>query len=89
MISSLAKAKQNRRIAVAQADEYLCEMQQLYQEGEVKLRPSRITYNAVMNAWASVAEPEQAERILKEMYEDYVLNGNQTATPTIVSFNSK
>lgn len=50
-------------------------------------RPDFISYSTVMNGWAQQGHPEQASRLLREMYDDYLL-GNETAKPDLQCFNA-
>lgn len=88
-ISCFANSRfKNKRELARQAESLLREMQRLYQEGDSTVRPTRVTYNAVMNAFARASEPHRAEQILKEMYDDYLTNGNEEARPDASSFNT-
>jgi len=52
------------------------------------VRPDVFTYSTVMNAWAQAGQPDRAARVLRAMYDDYLLEGNQTAKPDLHSFNT-
>lgn len=88
LIATLAASKNNRTAAAEKAYGFLKQLNDRYVAGEKYLRPNFYTYNSVMNAWARAGEPEKAESVLKEMYEDYVTRGNTSAQPKTDSFNT-
>lgn len=50
--------------------------------------PDAVTYSTVMNAWARAGQPERAAKVLRRMYDDYYLGGNEAAKPDLQSFNT-
>jgi pentatricopeptide repeat protein len=51
-------------------------------------KPNVIMYASVISAWAKAGNPDRAELILKNMYEDYMLNGNAKVQPNNWAFNN-
>jgi pentatricopeptide repeat protein len=89
VIASLASSKDNRFTAADKADQLLKQLKDRYEAGEKLLRPNSYTYNSVINGWARAGKPDHAENVLKEMYEDFIVNSNSSAAPKTDSFNSK
>ena len=52
------------------------------------VRPSQATYHNVLQAYAELGMPEEAESVLLEMYNDYTQNGNRYAIPCVHDYNS-
>lgn len=52
------------------------------------LEVNTIHYTTVVSAYANAGEPEPAQRLLREMFEEYLVRGNSKVKPNIRSFNS-
>jgi pentatricopeptide repeat protein len=90
VISAFGNSKAKDRLKNSRAaHDLLNEMRKRYREtGDARIRPSRVSYNAVINAYAKSHEPEKAERLLAEMFEDYLSGWNPSARPDVTSFNA-
>ena len=53
-----------------------------------KIQLNTIHYTTVLSAFATAGHPEEAQRILQEMYEESLLQGSDQIRPNIRSFNS-
>jgi pentatricopeptide repeat protein len=79
----------NRTEATKNVRMLLDELKERYRStGDARYRPTGVTYNAVMNAYARAHRPDAAEQVLTEMFEDFLSNGNQSARPDVTSFNT-
>lgn len=79
----------NRTDAIKTVRMLLDELKERYgSTGDARYRPTGVTYNAVMNAYARAHRPEAAEQVLTEMIDDFLSNGNQAARPDVTSFNT-
>jgi pentatricopeptide repeat protein len=74
--------------AAEKAEFYLNQQKVSFAAGVKSLRPNSYIYSSVMNAWARAGKPERAESVFKEMYEDFAVNGNKSAAPNTITFNS-
>jgi len=79
----------NREINAPQrAEALLNSMHEKYQNGDVSVKPTTITFNVVLNthAQSTPSSPERAEEILQRMQNLYQ-SGNADVQPDIISFN--
>ena len=56
-------------------------MKQRFHDGDEAMRPDCISYSIILNAYAQKMMTEDAESLLWEMVDDYVLYNNQSAEP--------
>jgi len=80
-----AWAKSSDEEAARHAERILDEMDQLYQEGNKRMRPDFVAYYAVMSAWAKSPKEgsaNRAEATLRRMIKDHTA-GNEDAEPTL------
>jgi len=81
-------ADSNRKDAAKRAEHLFRQMNDRYRAGDVHLRPDKIAYSNLMNAYAASKHSyARAEDILWEMVQDF-LNGNEMAKPLVRSFNT-
>ncbi len=52
------------------------------------LEVNTIHYTIVLNTYANAGDAESAERLLREMYEEYLVQGNSNVRPNLRSFNA-
>jgi len=79
----------NREINAPQrAEALLNSMHEKYQNGDVSVKATTITFNVVLNthAQSTPSSPKRAEEILQRMQNLYQ-NGNSDVQPDIISFN--
>lgn len=53
-----------------------------------ELQINTVFYTSVLSAYANAGDPESAERLLREMYTEYILHGNVSVQPNVRSFNT-
>ena len=71
------------------AEELLRRIIELRKEEQWKyLNVNTIHYTTVLNAYANAGEPEHAQRLLREMFEESLVHGNSEVQPNIRSFNA-
>lgn len=56
-------------------------------EGNADVRPNKITYNSVIDAFARKQDAEGAKTVWKMMEEDYK-SGNTSAKPDLTTYNT-
>jgi pentatricopeptide repeat protein len=56
-------------------------MLKCFQDGDESMRPDCISYSILLNTYAQKMMLDEAERILWEMVDDFILNGNKAAEP--------
>ena len=90
-IDSWAKASCGVQAAY-RANDIHSQMKRIYQETmDESLRPTTISYNAVINSWSKCADPVspyKAEELLKEMIHGWRVLGDDAVKPDVVSFTS-
>jgi len=90
-IDSWAKASCGLQAAI-RANDIHNNMKRIYQETrDESIRPTTISYNAVINLWSKCADPtspNKAEEILKEMIHGWMVMGDDAVRPDVVSFTS-
>lgn len=90
-IDSWAKASCGIQAAY-RANEIHNNMKRIYQHTQDEsIRPTTISYNAVINSWSKCADPVspyEAEEILKEMIHGWRVTGDDAVKPDVVSFTS-
>ena len=78
------------RLAAKRAEAILERMQELYEAGNVDVKPNTICFSTVISAWARSRDPgaaKRAEAILERMQELYEA-GNVDVKPNTICFNS-
>jgi Holliday junction resolvasome RuvABC ATP-dependent DNA helicase subunit len=66
-------------------------MHSLYTSGMKHVKPNRVTYNSVINAWAKSTEKgsgRKAEKLLRRLFDFYEVEGGEELKPDARSFNS-
>jgi pentatricopeptide repeat protein len=70
------------------ADAILQEMIERASKGDQQMRPNAIVYNTVLHIWSILGNPERAEALLQQMYDDFKNKGHAGAEPNSSSFTS-
>ncbi|CAJ1954433.1 unnamed protein product [Cylindrotheca closterium] len=84
-----AYARSGNQEAAERAEKLLKLSQSMYEEhGWTDAEPNAVVYTSVVNAWARAGNPNRAQQILKEMYEDSMLNGKAQMRPNLWTFNT-
>lgn len=90
LVATIARAGGSDHVTVERAKvatNLLNQVRSLYKNGAKEWQTSTPMYNAVMNCWATAGSPEECERTLQIMLQDYKM-GNHKALPDIQSFNT-
>jgi chorismate mutase len=77
-------------MAAERAEVILNRMQELFESGNLDVKPDTICFSSVINAWARSrhrAAPQRAEAILNRMQELFE-SGNHDVKPNTICFNS-
>jgi pentatricopeptide repeat protein len=83
-----AWARSGSSSAAEKAEALFRRVQELDESEWPDVKPNTIMYTSVIKAWANAGDPDRAELLLKQMYEDYMLHGNSEVKPNKFSFNS-
>jgi pentatricopeptide repeat protein len=85
-----AWGKSGSAMAVEKAEALLWRVHDLHENSgwPDDSKPNDIMYTSVISAWAKAGNPDRAELILKNMYEDCMLHGNTNVKPNNWAFNS-
>jgi pentatricopeptide repeat protein len=84
-IKCWAKSRQQEGVEREESVLVLREMQNRYKACDEVLKPSVITYNSVINAYAKKGNAERAEALLEEMHNAFV-NGNESMKANVRFF---
>ena len=83
-----AWARSGSSSTAEKAEALLRRVQELSENEWPDVKPNAVMYTSVIHAWANAGDPDRAELLLKQMYEDYMLNGNSEVKPNKYSFNT-
>jgi hypothetical protein len=84
-------AKSRQKNSAARAEELLLRIEKLHKEGYYDVKPDRVSYNSVMNAWVlsdDVVNSEKEVQRLMERMEELYTKGDDSLKPNIISFNT-
>ena len=84
-----AWAKSGNSEASEKAEALLRKIQALNgSDGWTQIKPNVILYTSVINGYAKTGNPDRAELLLREMYEQFTLDGNCDVKPNRRTFNT-
>ena len=69
------------------AEDLFRRIQLLHSRGWPDVKPNGVIYTAVISGWANVGDANRAERLLREMYQLYALEGDLDVRPNLSAFN--
>jgi pentatricopeptide repeat protein len=88
MANSTHRPKLGQKLPATQANELLKQMKAASREDASNVRPNRISYTTVINAWGKNGNVDEAQAVFRDMLSDYHEDGNESAKPDLRSFNS-
>lgn len=63
------------------AERIFWQMKSRFNDGDESMRPDCISYSLLLNTYAQKMMIDNAENILWEMVDDFIINGNKAAEP--------
>jgi len=84
-------ARSEKADAPERAEKLLNRLKEHYESGKIYMKPTRVIYNTLINAWAKSGKgtlgARKAEALLKEM-EEMCAMGDESVAPNVVTYNS-